>query len=454
MVALDPEDAARRMLVHGFEPIDPYPGSKKPWKCRHSKCGEIVFPRYSNVMQSNGGCPTCKKEKIKLDSSVAIEIMRKANLEPLVPYEGAQTKWDSKCLVCGSLCSPALSWIKSGQGGCIKCANDTKSKTLKGKKRLQPQSTSRILEAEALKILEKCGREPLEPYVNSRLAWKSKCKTCETVGSPTLHNLKKRGSQCVVCGRKRTNDSKKLSQSDVKKAFENVGVELLEEYPYQNSKPLKCRCLTCNRIVYPTYANVRKSKSGCKFCAGVFVDVEQAKKLMLDAGYKVIEDYPGADKPWKSIHLDCGKDCSPTYTTIRFGGGGCRTCAEYGWDNSKPSYLYFIRNVELNSFKVGIANNNFNRKSDRLHRFRNHGWEELSVWDFNSGEHVQQIEKSFFSFLRNERKIKPYLNKGTLTYQGESETFSMDSIAVQEVIDRINLAILEIGVPPTEFVKR
>jgi hypothetical protein len=48
--------------------------------------------------------------------------MIKANLKPLTPYKSHDTKWKCKCLKCGNVVFPRYDSIKTGQGGCIYCA--------------------------------------------------------------------------------------------------------------------------------------------------------------------------------------------------------------------------------------------------------------------------------------------------------------------------------------------
>lgn len=43
----------------GVTPLVPYPGGKKPWKCRCMKCKNIVFPRWDDVGQGQGACSNC-----------------------------------------------------------------------------------------------------------------------------------------------------------------------------------------------------------------------------------------------------------------------------------------------------------------------------------------------------------------------------------------------------------
>ena len=54
-----PEEDARTIMVgHDLQPLEPYPGSGRPWKCLHS-CGKVVTPTLSNVSAGKGVCRYC-----------------------------------------------------------------------------------------------------------------------------------------------------------------------------------------------------------------------------------------------------------------------------------------------------------------------------------------------------------------------------------------------------------
>ncbi len=371
-------------------------------------------------------------------------LMIRAKLQPLEPYASATTKWKCECLQCGETVYPKYNMIKRGQGGCRKCGYLKLSKTLKelhsaGKmKKKTPKITTEI---EVIAIMKELGRIPLEPFQNSKSPWLSKCKKCGTVSSPPFSLLRYRGNSCIECGRNRSNNAKKLTQEQVQKTFIEAGVELLVKYPYENDKPLKCRCLRCKRIVTPSYANARKHKEGCKYCAGTFVDPKEAKNLMISFGYMPKEKYPGTDAPWKVQHVVCGTICHPTYGNIKRGGGGCRNCADWGFSTDKPSYIYLITHKEFNAHKVGIANQAKLAKSDRVHKFKNHGWEVHRIWQFKDGYSVLQIEAEVFRIVRKEMKIPQYLAKGQMKYEGETETMNADSITLIQLEKIVTKAI-------------
>jgi len=370
--------------------------------------------------------------------------MKKANLLPTVPFTNSLTKWDSICMKCGTKCNPKLSWILSGQGGCVPCGYSNRTYKRKG----TPQgSTKRKSRDEAVEIFKKYGRIPLEPYPESSTKpWKSKCSNCGFQGSPTLSAvLHRQNSQCKECGRKRTAESKQLTQTQVKRRFKDKQLKLLEKYNFDNTELLKTECLLCGKKLKQSLLGIAKNKLGCKTCAGVYVDPVQARKLMLERGYDPQEPYRGTDTPWKSIHVICGKPCNPRYGTIKRGEGACKHCADWGYSTSKPSYLYFIKQNSWSSLKVGIGNVGKSKKVDRLNRHLKEGWEIIRVWDFETGELPIAIETEFFRDLRIKRKIPSHLRKGKMKYQGETETFAIGTVRESSVINFIEKSIKRRG---------
>ena len=81
------------------------------------------------------------------------------------------------------------SWIVAGSGGCLKCGHiKTKEKQMFSDK-----------DARAL-FLEQ-GFDPQEPYRGANKPWKSLCKKCKQIVSPTYNSIKG-GTGCGVCAGK------------------------------------------------------------------------------------------------------------------------------------------------------------------------------------------------------------------------------------------------------------
>src|SRR5712691_2918910 len=118
--AVDPEEAAQYMRKVGLEPLTAYPGRNSPWPCRCQRCGQAVSPRYGAV-RDGSGCKYCNDTAIKPDAAVAL--MNSAGLVPLEPYPGSIHPWKCRCTKCGRSVRPCYYTIQRGGGGCRWCAS-------------------------------------------------------------------------------------------------------------------------------------------------------------------------------------------------------------------------------------------------------------------------------------------------------------------------------------------
>jgi hypothetical protein len=152
---LEHEAATALMIEHDLEPLGPYPGAGRQWRCRCLRCGTEVTPRYGNIRQGWGGCPACRRAassaRQRGPEADAIEVLRAAGLEPLEPYQGVMTPWRSQCRTCGNQVAPLLNNIKKGQRGCKWCAGQV------------------IDPAEASAVMRAAGLEPLTTYVGDHV---------------------------------------------------------------------------------------------------------------------------------------------------------------------------------------------------------------------------------------------------------------------------------------------
>jgi len=162
---------------------------------------------------------------------------------------------------------------------------------------------------------------------------------------------------------------------------------------------------------------------------------------MISKGYKPQVPYTTGHTNWESIHIPCGNIVSPQYAQIQQGFGGCRHCADYGFQYDKKSYLYLITNPSLNAHKVGIANVAKRTKGDRLRRMQNDGWVVFKVWDFDEGKIVLNIETEIFKILRIDMKIPQYLSAGEMKHEGETETVDAELITLLQLEKIINKVI-------------
>jgi len=118
----------------------------------------------------------------------------------------------------------------------------------------------------------------------------------------------------------------KVDEADAVALFERNELQPLVGFPGAG-KPWLSIHTKCGREVTPTYSNVRMGHSGCKYYIGNILDEEKARTLFVAAGLLPLEPYKGALYPWRSIHQECGREVAPKLNSIQQGQGGCTHCA-------------------------------------------------------------------------------------------------------------------------------
>lgn len=110
----------------------------------------------------------------------------------------------------------------------------------------------------------------------------------------------------------------------MEKGFSPIG-------PYPGAKGRwKARHIDCGGTLFITLNSVRnpRKKLGvCVNCASNAPTSEaDAINIMKKAGLKPLVKFPGYDKPWKSIHINCGSTVKPRLHSVKAGGSGCKEC--------------------------------------------------------------------------------------------------------------------------------
>ena len=80
--------------------------------------------------------------------------------------------------------------------------------------------------------------------------------------------------------------------------------------------PWRSQCLSCKRIITPSYGNVINGHAACKFCAKGGVSESEALSILKNAKAKPRVPYPGFKKPWKSECLFCHRMIQPRLNVI------------------------------------------------------------------------------------------------------------------------------------------
>lgn len=197
-------------------------------------------------------------------------------------------------------------------------------------------------QSEAFQIMLDSGLEPIEPYESGNKPWKCRCLKCNSIVSPSLKSIINRSSEVKFCRFCKPNAP--VNPELARELMLENQLEPLVPFPGSAAK-WKSRCLKCNQEVSPSYGSIRRGQGGCVHCAGNFVDPIKAREFFENNDLKPLVDYPGAGKPWKSIHVVCGKEVSPTYSNVRSGHTGCKFCVGNIADEEKARAFFIARDL-------------------------------------------------------------------------------------------------------------
>ena len=298
-------EAKRLMRNARLEPLVDYPGTLEPWRCQCKRCDAIVTPTHNAVKQGGSGCRACsyrlRGEKRRVPSAEAWKVMKSAGFVPLDPYPGAGEPWRSRCLTCQQVSTPRLHTARRGSRcrfcfqprhdgevaakeirsyglvalepfrsvnepwrvRCLDCGNESTPRygkiLKKAGKVCKHCSGKAVLPEDAVRVMQKHGYEPLEPYPGSLGRWRCKCRTCGRERFPTHASVKSQGTRCAYC-------MHVIADGDEAADFmRSRGLEPLVAYPGA-SVGWKCRCTKCEKIVKPTIGTIRAG-GGCRYCA-------------------------------------------------------------------------------------------------------------------------------------------------------------------------------------------
>lgn len=436
---LSPDERIALMRASGLEPLEPYKSAVSPWLCRCLECGQNVSPMYNTIQQGHTGCKSCASKKRGLrgrKSDLEIEnTLERFSLKLVSQYVRADVPVEVLCLLCGEKSLIKLDALRTRtQPGCTSCAR-------------RASSQRQVSAEDALSYMRAKGLEPLEPYKGYKSPWLVRCNICSETVSITRESIRRRSPQflgCISCAKIAQNKFSVDSNTDeVLERFKKLDLQLLSEY-LGTKRQVQVKCNRCGFQFETTGSQIKQQKFGCGRCSGNLVDPAAAVAFMLDHGFEPLEDYVSVRHPWKCRHVKCGRTVAVPLATTKRTGGGCKHCAQYGFQHSKPAYLYLIRNVNLNSIKIGIANPARRSDGDRLKRFIQQSWEIIGRWNFNEGSLAEEVEKRIFQIIRKERGIPVHLSSAEMPLGGHTETLSQDSIEILELKDLINLIVAEV----------
>jgi hypothetical protein len=99
-----------------------------------------------------------------------------------------------------------------------------------------------------------------------------------------------------------------------------------------------------------------------------------------------------------------------------------------------------LENKDLRSYKLGITF----QGSGRVEKFKMRNWDEIKTWQFEDGNQAQSIETLFFSILRSDLTMPPFLGEEEMSgLGGWTETFSNESMSRSDLIDLLEQCVSE-----------
>ena len=121
----DAEAAVADMRAALVEPLDPFPGTGRPWRSQCLGCGAQVRPKLNHIRSGRGGCRDCGllagAAKRRLDPAETAAVMLAAGFQPQEPYAGANVPWRCRCVVCGNVSRPTFQNVRAGSGCSVCC---------------------------------------------------------------------------------------------------------------------------------------------------------------------------------------------------------------------------------------------------------------------------------------------------------------------------------------------
>jgi hypothetical protein len=75
----DPDAAEATMRAARLEPLEPFDGADRPWRCRCLACGRIVTPRLSGIA-AGVGCKYCATKGLDLNAPATVSVLTHPDL--------------------------------------------------------------------------------------------------------------------------------------------------------------------------------------------------------------------------------------------------------------------------------------------------------------------------------------------------------------------------------------
>jgi hypothetical protein len=186
----------------------------------------------------------------------------------------------------------------------------------------------------------------------------------------------------------------------------------------------------CAKYGHSWYATVnrRNRGTGCSVCNGktVLAGFNDLATLNPDLAAEAdgwdpttVASSANVSRKWK-----CPKCRFLWSATVnnRSRGSGCSPCAKYGYDPSKPGYLYLIQHVPRGLLKIGISNS----INKRLAVHRSSGWKVIDCEGPFNGDLIRMTESAIKKMVREVAETA--LIAGFSHFDGITESWVTESL--------------------------
>ena len=153
------------------------------------------------------------------------------------------------------------------------------------------------------------------------------CQKHKGLPNSISYNDFRKGAGCRYCGTEKRDAARRVPFETVKKAFEEMGYELLDKEYKNNRTPMRFKCPNHpDKETKMTYKSVRNGVR-CVYCVGLArKTTDEVRKEFNKRGYNLISDYINSSTKLKFICREHPEYVSEiTYDNFR-SGQGCTYC--------------------------------------------------------------------------------------------------------------------------------
>jgi hypothetical protein len=331
---------------------------------------EPTAPWLKSLRAGKGSCKSCAqaalsmKGRVKIDEEMrALALTHGFKPDPNILFPGVGEVWDGTRIPCGHPVTQRMSNVRVLEGVIFCAACET---------------LAIDAEMRELAIAHDFTPDPDVLYKDQNTAWPGVCNLCGEPGAPWMSNIRKGAGMCHACGQAAAFEQRNAANDAKMRVIAiDAGYTPDPAITYPGTKmPWPGICNTCDEAIAPTMGRVLSGRAG--ICGGACAEAARSEAMTvryvqfhggldkemrleaIDFGFTPNADalFPGTNKKWHGICNTCNSPVSPVMAQLRGGTGHCSGCADWGFDSTKPAYLYLMGGDHGHGpwLKVGITN--------------------------------------------------------------------------------------------------